>query len=266
MACTLIALYKIFEEYPIIIAANRDEDKNRGGKEPQRIDTFKIDGIEISTGGKVVAPLDGKKGGTWTGFNDKDGLVVGVTNLISGDSGEGYTSRGKLVSSSLAMGNAEVVRGYINSEVSERKYKNFNLFFADRTSAFVAYYENGSLSSKEIGEGVHVLTHGEIDNKDDAKIANTLKLIEGSGIKNNGLSIEDTIKKLIDICGYHNEFEPQKSICIHSDYGTLSSTIIAVHKQLMKSIIRHSNGNPCSHEYKDYSHLIAQNNFSYTLF
>ena len=252
MAGTLIVLKGIVKDYPIVAAANRDENKYRGGKEPQ----------VIEEGKKIITPID-KMGGTWVGLNE-DGFVAGLTNKLTDISGEGHTSRGKLVLEALMMHNPEIAISHIKKEVEERRYNNFNLFLADRLEAHVVYYEDGILRTETLGEGLkHVLTYGKINNMEDQKVANTLMLLNESKISAN-LPINDVIKELMGICSYHNELEHTKSICVHSDEsGTLSSTIIAVHKQLMDSRLWHAEGNPCSSKYIEYSSLIQQQNYKW---
>ena len=276
MACTLIALYYVVEGYPIVVAVNRDEYRRREGTEPQLIDQFEENGVMVHVKGRIVAPRDAKKEGmdlkkrgTWIGLNAETGLVVGLTNRVLDISGEGYRSRGYLVLDALTEDNADMALQHGMTDVSVNRYNNFNLFCADAESAGGVYYENGSLDSEKLEKGIYILTDGRIgsfkewrdrQNKKsyDAKTDNMFILLEESKIPTGSLHIDEVIKKLMEICSYHEgyQFESGKSICIHSDPGTLSSTIIAVGEQPKSSIVLHVNGNPCGKkEYGDYSSL-----------
>jgi len=99
--CTLIVAWRVFEEAPVCVAANRDEAVDRPSTSPRR----------WPRDPPVVAPRDERAGGTWLGYN-AEGLLAAVTNRWM--PGEGERSRGLLVRDALgarsADGAIEVVR------------------------------------------------------------------------------------------------------------------------------------------------------------
>ncbi|ELK45622.1 hypothetical protein D320_21146, partial [Haloferax sp. BAB-2207] len=69
--CTLILAWQVFEDAPVVVAANRDEQLGRPAEPPRR--------WENGDGPAIVAPRDAEAGGTWVGYNDA-GVFVGITN------------------------------------------------------------------------------------------------------------------------------------------------------------------------------------------
>ena len=65
--CVLTLLVGRFPEYPLIVAANRDESYARNAFPPR----------ELEPG--IVGGQDGQSGGTWLGIN-KFGMFCAVTN------------------------------------------------------------------------------------------------------------------------------------------------------------------------------------------
>src|SRR5690349_17969999 len=71
--CTILAALGVWEETPLVIAANRDEALDRPASEPRVWPAGEVaDRV-------VLAPRDLRAGGTWLGLNDA-GLFVGITN------------------------------------------------------------------------------------------------------------------------------------------------------------------------------------------
>jgi len=65
--CTLILLYGLLEDYPVVALHNRYLGKDTLEQTPRRLN------------GGTVAPLDVASGGTWIGVNDS-GLLLAITN------------------------------------------------------------------------------------------------------------------------------------------------------------------------------------------
>jgi uncharacterized protein with NRDE domain len=68
--CTVVILRRPGHAWPLLLAANRDEMKDRPWQPPAR---------HWPDRPQVVAGLDELAGGTWLGLND-DGLAAGVLN------------------------------------------------------------------------------------------------------------------------------------------------------------------------------------------
>ncbi|PSQ38074.1 hypothetical protein BRD13_07755 [Halobacteriales archaeon SW_5_70_135] len=156
--CTLTVAWGVFEDEPLVVAANRDEVLARPSTGPGRSEG------ELT----AVAPRDGEAGGTWIGYNER-GLFAGVTNRwtdsedersepsdrasgagepasresehselsdgASGDDGaasrEGGRSRGLLVRDVLDQPTTRRAAALVEREVERREYAGFNMLVAD---------------------------------------------------------------------------------------------------------------------------------------
>ena len=67
--CTVVILNRVHPEYPVVVAANRDEFYARTTHDPR----------VVHDSPRIVCGVDGDKGGTWMGVTDA-GLFVGLTN------------------------------------------------------------------------------------------------------------------------------------------------------------------------------------------
>ena len=78
--CTLMLYYKLLEDYPIVVAANRDEQYARKALAPQ----------VICQHPRIYAGTDEQAGGTWLGVNEF-GLLVGIESPFPAATGPRQT-------------------------------------------------------------------------------------------------------------------------------------------------------------------------------
>ena len=67
--CTLAIYFRMLPDYPLVVAANRDEQYDRPSAPPQRLDTVPT----------IIAGRDLRAGGTWLGIN-RHGLLAAMLN------------------------------------------------------------------------------------------------------------------------------------------------------------------------------------------
>src|SRR5260370_34299913 len=84
--CLLALFFRVVEDAPLILGADREEFYARGGEPPQLLDGPV----------RAVAGVDPTAGGTWFGVN-QHGVVVGLTNRIKSQPPHQPMSRGLLV-------------------------------------------------------------------------------------------------------------------------------------------------------------------------
>lgn len=124
--CTVVVLFRPGHDWPVLIAANRDEMLARPWKPPA---------AHWPDRPGVVAGLDELAGGSWLGVN-KEGVVAGVLNRRhSLGPSPGMRSRGELVLEALDHADAgEAARAL--AQLESRSYRSFNLVVADNTAAY----------------------------------------------------------------------------------------------------------------------------------
>ncbi len=238
--CFLLTCYKLNIGYPIIVAANRDEYSSRISTEPKILEERP----------RVFAAQDVKAGGTWLGLNERH-VAVGVLNRESSEYDERKTSRGLLCKDALGLAAAEQIKEFVESEW--HNYNPFNLFYADLDGAYMTYAED-AVRTEKLEPGCHIISSGDMDDFDDPKIQRAASLISVIDLTD----ISNLTEGLKTICRDHQFRDRKKdNICIHGeDFGTLSSTILAVNRRnLGRSIYLYAAGAPCTSSYDDYSYL-----------
>jgi len=144
--CTLTLAWQVFPDSPVVVAANRDERRDRPSEPPRRTESTPA----------VVAPRDARAGGTWIGYNDA-GVFVGITNRwVAGTTAE--RSRGLLVADALREPDATSAARLVERSVGAHDYDGFNLVVADTTAAFLFEWD-GHLRVSQLDPGVHVVVN-----------------------------------------------------------------------------------------------------------
>ena len=130
--CTLAIYFKVFPDYPVVIAANRDEYLARPALAPTTL-------LEHP---HVVGGKDVQANGTWLGINQY-GLVAGLLNRRRanyGDPNPALRSRGLLCLDALRHKTAAEAAAFVRGQRGT-DYNAFNLLVASREEAFVAYLQ-----------------------------------------------------------------------------------------------------------------------------
>src|SRR5436309_5665158 len=124
--CLLALFFRVAEDAPLVVGANREEAYARGG-EPPRV----LDGPV-----RALAGIDPLAGGTWLGVNEH-GVVIAVTNRRKSYVPDRPRSRGLLARELLGCPTAAeaVERG--TRELDSDRYAGCNFLCADRERAVV---------------------------------------------------------------------------------------------------------------------------------
>lgn len=148
--CTIAVAYRSHPEYPLVIAANRDEFYDR----PTAPIGFWEDCPDI------LAGRDLKGGGTWLGVNRK-GKIAALTNFREpGGMNHNGMSRGFLVSDFLSKDME--AKAYLE-DVAARKndYGGFNLLAG--TAGRLFWYSNRGGGITKLTPGIHALSNHLLD-------------------------------------------------------------------------------------------------------
>jgi len=248
----LIVYYHMLEEYPIVLAANRDEQYARKALGPH----------VIHDGPRVYAGKDAQAGGTWLGVNEL-GLVVGILNRHSSQPQEASRrSRGLLCLDLLCQRSATAARNFLIADARAHQYNSFYIFWADDTQVYMAFNE-GDLAIRELHRGMYMLTNSSLI---DLSLAKPTGLGDFLRAPAPG-ELEALFTNLQEVCKSHhdvervvdppNEHRGNRALCVHASehYGTVSSSLLAIGRDFSMSRYLHAEGAPCRTPYGDCSSL-----------
>jgi uncharacterized protein with NRDE domain len=238
--CLIVIAWRVHRDYPLIVAANRDEFFER----PTEPAHWWRDAPNL------LAGRDTLRGGTWFGIT-KQGRIAMVTNYREPPSGpRAPESRGALVGDFLK---GEAKASHYLRDIAGRRanYDGFNLIAGDRDSLwFLGKREPGP---RELNGGIHGMSNGDLD-------APWPKVLKGKSTLEGLLSVtgsspppgggrvreggEVLVKELFSMLadrtpapdaelpdtGVGRELERKLSpIFVHLDgYGTRSSTVLTL--------------------------------------
>ncbi|WP_322922272.1 NRDE family protein [Paenibacillus campi] len=233
--CLILFAYHIHPDYPLIVAANRDEFYDRPSASAHR----------WSDAPHVIAGRDLLKRGTWLGIAD-NGRFAGLTNYRDPlEQTQGKRSRGELVANFLT---EEIALGTYMEQIHAHAYHypGYNLLAGDRNELY--YYSNISRQRQRLEQGIYGISNHLLDTgwpkvergKDGLRQLLQLPLAANSEQLGNALFTllqlaDRPADELLPNTGVPLEWERVlSSIFIHSEasrYGTRCSTIVMMNEQ-----------------------------------
>jgi uncharacterized protein with NRDE domain len=239
--CLLALFYRVVEDAPVIIGANREEFYARGGEPPAL----------LAGPRPIVAGVDPRAGGTWLGVNDR-GVLVAVTNRPRSQAPAEPRSRGLLAREMLGCGSAAQAAELATRELGTNRYAGCNFLCADRERA-VAILAGEWLRVRPLPPGLHVLTAHDVNDEGDRRLGHALWWLSNRGYG----AANHCVAALKELCAQSGG--PDPPICLHgADRGTVSSSIIALTDSLAQSSYWHAQGSPDRVPYADCSHLLRR--------
>jgi len=158
--CTLAIYFQATRDYPVVIAANRDEFLDRAATDP----------TTLCDSPHVVGGKDLKASGTWLGISEH-GIVAGLLNRRAEDGGNPRArSRGLLCLDALRCRTASEAAAFAAAQPGS-DYNPFNLLMVSREQAFVAYNRGAAIEVVELKPGLHLLSNLDVDDFECPKIS-----------------------------------------------------------------------------------------------
>lgn len=255
--CTVLLLRHVHPEWPLILAANRDELFERPASGPQRLP---------GPPPLLVPGVDQVRGGTWMGVTDT-GFFAALTNQRGSlAQGEAPRSRGEVVLEVLRAGNVEAAERYLDT-LEPHAYHPFNLLYGDAHRVRIAYARPpGALVREEVPEGIHVLPNDGLNSPALPKVARA-RLLATEHARRPWPELAHRLQELL--ADHHLPPEEQlpepapgaflsrelarqlQALCIHTPaYGTRSSMILALAPGRVAHALA-SNAPPCQHMFRD---------------
>jgi uncharacterized protein with NRDE domain len=239
--CTLAVYHCAFPEWPLVVAANRDEFLARPATGPTLL---------RETPPRAFGGRDLVAGGTWLGVAEQ-GMVAGLLNRRSpAPPDPARRSRGQLCLDALACADAATAARSAGSGPAGR-YNAFNLLAGDRRAAFVVSQPTDEAPRVlQLEQGLHVLTNLDVNDPRCPRIAASQRAFAAAGdaFARDG-DVDAFVVRLRAVLGDHTTpLDPRGpgSLCVHGDgYGTRSSTVILVGAGESLLHYFHADGPPC---------------------
>ncbi len=229
-------------QYPLLVAANRDEQYDRPATPPQLL------GAEP----RIIAGRDLRAGGTWLGVNEHGLLAAMLNRRINSRivSFPEARSRGLLCMDLLTRRSAADGDSFIRNH--QESYNPFTALVADRDQACVFYNTGRKFVAQKLKPGLHVFSSAaEFDlHSDKADRAYALFGEVGDKLLRNGSTELQMIAALRSALGDHSlpagSVDSGDSICVHRDNsGTVSSSIVLFSRSRAGFQMFHCAGAPC---------------------
>lgn len=239
--CLLAVLYRLVPESPILVAANREEYFDRPSQPPS-----------IQSGKpRVLCGLDQRAGGTWLGVN-QHGMFVGVCNRRGNTDPLGARSRGLLAREVLRTGSARKGVDKAMEELMSERYEGLNLVVCDAESGWVVHADQDP-EVVPLEEGLNIIGNQDVNDPADDRVQLAHRLLT--------LQMLDSPVKFLAVASKVFARSPAPAgrptmIVRGKDYGTVSSTLIALSPKPRDAIFQFSSGAPDQAKYEDYSPML----------
>jgi uncharacterized protein with NRDE domain len=151
--CTIIAISRVHPQYPLVVAANRDEFYDRPAAGPRL----------LGQAPRSVGGLDLRQKGSWLGANEH-GIFAGLTNQRTFRLPDpGLRSRGEVVTRALAAASVAEIEGALGG-LDPAAHNPFNLLFGDAERLCVAYARTDArrVEVEALPAGIHVLANDRL--------------------------------------------------------------------------------------------------------
>ena len=235
----------MFEDLPLIVAANRDEHYDRPSAAPSLIETTP----------KIIAGKDLRAGGTWLGVNAA-GLMVAILNrhFDANSAAADRRSRGLLCMDLLCCSSSAAAEVFMKNH--QARYNPFTLLCADRNDAFVSYNGEQKIISQKLPAGLHVFSSAAEFDLHSAKAERAYALFGDAKItaRLRGGDLSDAVAALQDVLADHSlapgSDNPGDAICVHRDSsGTVSSSIVFFAEPSSRFVTFYCAGAPCRNSF-----------------
>lgn len=239
--CLLAVLYRLVPESPILVAANREEYYDRPSQSPS-----------IQSGKpRVLCGMDQRAGGTWLGVN-QHGMFVGLSSRRGTSDPIGARARGLLAREVLRSSSARKGVDKAMEELMTDRYEALNLIVCDAESGWVIHSDEEQ-EVVPLEDGLNIIGNQNLNDPNDERVRLAHRLLT--------LQMLDSPVKFLAVASkvFARSPTPQgrpSMIVRGRDYGTVSSTLLALSPKPRDAIFQFSAGAPDEAKYEDYSPML----------
>jgi len=213
--CTVVVSIRSSPDWPLLLAANRDEKLDRPALPPA---------CHWADQPDVLGGLDVLAGGTWLALN-RGGVVAAVLNRLGSlGPAPGKRSRGELPLIALRHNSAESAVAAL-TDLNAGQYRSFNLIVADRGAVFyLRGTGQGRVYCQIMTPGVHVITARDPDDTGSPRVARALPRFTAARAPNP----PDWCSWPALLADSTPPMEAAINITPFSGFGTVSSSLVAL--------------------------------------
>ena len=195
--------------------------------------------------------MDQRSGGAWLGVN-QHGMFVGVCSRRGGPDPFGARSRGLLAREVMRTCSARKGIDKAMEELNTHRYENLNLIVCDAESGWVVHGSHDT-DVVPLEEGLNVISNQDINDPADARVQMAHRLLT--------LQLPDSPVKFLAVASKVFARSPSppgrpSMVVRNNDFGTVSSTLIALSPKPRDAIFQFAAGAPDEAKYEDYSPML----------
>ena len=235
--CLLIVLRGFHEDYPILVASNRDEDRERKASPP---------GLQVGEQRRIISPRDRRSSGTWLAVNDR-GMFAGLTNIAGAPDRQAAPSRGNLPHIALDCDDLDAAVAAVHAALNQ-PYSPFQLILCDGVRTVVVRCEDREIQEFAWEESVLVTSN-------EHRVG-TLSLRGLDRLLGPMQSADRRLELLRPLLLDKGGMGRHRVLKTGGSYGTVSSSLIGIHRDDPRQLIwRYAPGPPDQTSYRNYGNL-----------
>ncbi len=266
--CLIIAAFQVSSTYPLIVAANREERRARPSSPPHlwpaeaakqsALEPASYSTLHASRSSRarprstlrapnsalqIWAGRDEVGGGTWLGVNS-DALIAGITNRRRARVDKDLPSRGLLCLKTLRHPIPEDALEAAQATLRQGPSNPFNLFCANAIEGWVFDWRG---KHWPLTPGIHLISNrGGMDDGRIGVVQRARALL--ADIDLTCTSLDRLLADLARVCA---NTEGRHPLCRPTgDFGTVSSSLIALGPNGRIAAYQHADGPPCTVSYQ----------------
>jgi uncharacterized protein with NRDE domain len=221
--CTLAVYVQQFPDFPLVLAANRDEFFARPASAP----------VVLASTPRIVGGRDLQAGGTWLAISEHAVAAALLNRRTSEPPIDGKRSRGTLVVDALAARSADDA-AHLLAHVDARAYNAFTMLVAGARTAVVVQNRVDGMHLTPLDPGVHVLGNLDVIDPVSPKVSRAHERFARAGdafrADHDGTAFRDALRAILadhSIAADPRLPDALGALCVHSDtFGTRCSSLV----------------------------------------
>jgi uncharacterized protein with NRDE domain len=180
-------------------------------------------------------------------------MVASVTNRPTPQPHGALRSRGLLCRDLLAYGSPDEAKQEAKRQMQRHSFSGFNLLLLSRARSLVI--EAGdSPGHKRLPTGIHAITNSSLNEPGDARVRRITSELQRA--VTSTVPLDEAIEAAMAICRISDDVGESQAICqTGGEWGTVSSTLIALTDDPAEVRYFYAPGPPATTQYRDYSPL-----------